>query len=278
MKTLILGASGMLGHMVSFYFKKKYHSDVILCSRSKTNKVVLDKTLIKISEYSKKQLSVLIDQYRPCTIINCVAITNITTNQKELNLINNELPKLLVNILDNKNDGSQLVHISTNGVFSGKQGNYVESDQPDANDIYGKTKLKGEVVHFPHLTIRTSIIGPELMSNSGLLEWFLKQKNEVKGYTEVKWDGVTTLECAKFIDWAIDQKLTGLVHLFSKKISKYDLLNYVKEVYEKNIKINSDSSIKSDQTLNTLRSDVDYIVPDHYTMLGELKNFKLLVS
>ena len=271
MKTLILGASGMLGHMVSFYFKKKYHSDVILCSRSKTKKVILDKTLIKISEYSNKQLSVLIDQNRPCTIINCVAITSVTTNQKELNLINSEVPKLLVNILDNKNDGSQLVHISTNGVFSGKQGNYVESDQPDADDIYGKTKLKGEVIHFPHLTIRTSIIGPQLMSNSGLLEWFLKQENEVKGYAEVKWNGVTTLECAKFIDWAINQKMTGLVHLFSKKISKYDLLNIIKKAYGKNIKINPDNNTKSDQTLNTSRLDVNYIVPSHYAMLDKLK-------
>ena len=271
MKTLILGASGMLGHMVSFYFKKKYHSDVILCSRSKTKKVILDKTLIKISEYSNKQLSVLIDQNRPCTIINCVAITSVTTNQKELNLINSEVPKLLVNILDNKNDGSQLVHISTNGVFSGKQGNYVESDQADADDIYGKTKLKGEVIHFPHLTIRTSIIGPELMSNSGLLEWFLKQENEVKGYAEVKWNGVTTLECAKFIDWAINQKMTGLVHLFSKKISKYDLLNIIKKAYGKNIKINPDNNTKSDQTLNTSRLDVNYIVPSHYAMLDKLK-------
>ena len=271
MKTLILGASGMLGHMVSFYFKKKYHSDVILCSRSKTNKVTLDKTLIKISEYSKKQLSVLIDQYRPCIIVNCVAITNITTSQKELDLINSELPKLLVNILDNKNDGSHLVHISTNGVFSGKQGNYVESDQPDTNDIYGKTKLKGEVVHFPHLTIRTSIIGPQLTSNTGLLEWFLKQENEVKGYAEVKWNGVTTLECAKFIDWAINQKMTGLVHLFSKKISKYDLLNIIKKAYRKNIKINPDNNTKSDQTLNTSRLDVNYIVPSHYAMLDKLK-------
>ena len=265
----------MLGHMVSFYFKKKYHSDVILCSRSKTNKVTLDKTLIKISEYSKKQLSVLIDQYRPCRIINCVAITSVTTNQKELNLVNSELPKLLVNILDNKNDGSQLVHISTNGVFSGKQGNYVESDQPDAKDIYGKAKLKGEVVHFPHLTIRTSIIGPELMSKNGLLEWFLKQDNEVKGYAEVKWNGVTTLECAKFIDWAINRKMTGLVHLFSKKISKYDLLNVMKKVYRKNIKINSDKDIRLDRSLNTERSDMNYVTPDHHKMLEELKSFSL---
>lgn len=278
MKTLILGASGMLGHMVSYYFKKKYHSDVILCSRSKTDIVILDEILIKISEYSNKQLSVLIDHYRPCKIINCVGITDMNASKEKLNLINSELPKLLANILDSKNDGSQLVHISTNGVFSGKRGNYIESDQPDSIDIYGKSKLKGEVINAPHLTIRTSIIGPQLKSNNGLLEWFLKQKNEVKAYTEVKWDGVTTLECAKFIDWAINQKLTGLVHLFSQKISKYDLLNYAKEVYRKNIKINSDNSIKSDRTLNTLRSDVNYVVPNHYKMLDELKNFKLSVS
>ena len=91
----------------------------------------------------------------------------------------------------------------------------------------------------------------------------------------MKWNGVTTLECAKFIDWAIDQKMSGLIHLFSQKISKYDLLNYVKEVYGKNIKINSDNSIKSDQTLNTLRSDLNYVVSNHHNMLNELKNFKL---
>ena len=275
MKTLILGASGMLGHMLSYYFKKKYHSDVILCSRSKTGIAIFDEILIKISEYSNKQLSVLIDRYRPCRIINCVAITDVNASKEKLNLINSELPKSVANILDNKNDGSQLVHISTNGVFSGKRGNYIESDQPDTNDIYGKSKLKGEVIYAPHLTIRTSIIGPQLKSNNGLLEWFLKQEKEVKGYTEVKWNGVTTLECAKFIDWAIDQKMSGLIHLFSQKISKYDLLNYVKEVYGKNIKINSDNSIKSDQTLNTLRSDLNYVVSNHHNMLNELKNFKL---
>ena len=271
MKILILGASGMLGHMISYYFKKKYHSGIFPCSRSKTDIVILDKILIKINEYSKKQLSILINQNRPCKIINCVSINDVNINNEKLNLINSELPKLLVNILDNKNDGSQLVHISTNGVFSGKQGNYVESDQPDANDIYGKTKLKGEVVHFPHLTIRTSIIGPELMSNSGLLEWFLKQENDVEGYAEVKWNGVTTLECAKFIDWAINQKMTGLVHLFSKKISKYDLLNIIKKAYGKNIEINPENNTKLDQTLNTSRLDVNYIVPSHYAMLDKLK-------
>ena len=261
----------MLGHMVSYYFKKKYHSDIFPCSRSKTDIVILDKILIKINEYSKKKLSILIKQKRPCKIINCVSINDVNINNEKLNLINSELPKLLVNILDSKNDGSQLIHISTNGVFSGKKGNYIESDQPDPINIYGTSKIKGEVLHAPHITIRTSIIGSQLKSNNGLLEWFLKQKNEIKGYTEVKWNGVTTLECAKFIDWTINKKLNGLIHLFSEKISKYNLLNIVKEVYGKSIIINSDDSIKLDQTLNTSRLDVNYNVPSHLKMLNELK-------
>ena len=118
----------MLGHMVSYYFKKKYRLDIIPCSRSKTDIVILDKILIKISEYSKKHLSILVDQNRPCRIINCVSINDVNASKEKLNLINSELPKLLVNILDSKNDGSQLVHISTNGIFSGKKGNYIESD------------------------------------------------------------------------------------------------------------------------------------------------------
>jgi len=272
MKKIILGSSGMLGHIVSLYFKEKYPLDTILCSRSKTNIRDLDKVLKQITEYSKKNLSILIDQSRPCNIINCVAINDINMDEKKLNLINAELPKLIADILDEKNDGSQLIHISTNGIFSDNKGNYIETDKPNPIDNYGKSKLKGEITHTPHTTIRTSIIGPELKSKIGLFEWFLKQKNEAKGYSEVKWNGVTTLECAKFIDWIINQKISGLIHLFSKKISKYDLLNNLKEIYKKNIKIIAQDAIKSDLTLNSSRSDIKYNVPSHFEMLNELKN------
>jgi len=272
MKIIILGASGMLGHMVSYYFKKKFSSDVILCSRTKTNIDSLDKILKNVSEYSIKTLSALIDKNRPCKIINCVGIKNSDTNKDELEQINSKLPKILASILDKKKDGSQLVHISTNGIFSGSKGNYVETDKPDPINNYGKSKLVGEVSHSPHLTIRTSIIGPELKFNKGLFEWFLSQKNEINGYTEVKWNGVTTLECAKFIDWIIDKKVNGLIHLFSTKISKYDLFNITKEIYGKNIKVTPDDSIKQDLTLNTSRTDIKYNVPKLSEMLNELKN------
>ena len=274
MKKIILGASGMLGHMVFFYFKKK-QIDVIPCSRSKTNIDILDKSLVRISEYSEKQIFDLIQQYRPCKVINCVGVTNVSEDKEKINLSNSELPVLLSKILDIKKDGSQLIQISTDGVFSGKRGNYTESDKPDAIDAYGQSKLKGEVERPPHLTIRTSIIGTELNLKSGLLEWFLSQENDVRGYTEVKWNGVTTLECAKFIDWAINRKLSGLIHFFSKKISKYDLLNIAKEVYGKEIEISPYNSIRLDRTLSTKRHDMNYIVQSHREMLVELKNVSL---
>jgi len=272
MKKIVLGSSGMLGHMVSQYLKEKYPSNTILCSRSKTNIGNLDRVLQKISDYSKKNLSILINQNRPCNIINCVAINDVNASEKELNLINSELPKIIANILDEKDDGSQLIHISTNGIFPGNKGDYIESDKPNPINNYGKSKLRGEVTHAPHVTIRTSLIGPELKKKIGLFEWFLKQKNEVKGYTEVKWNGVTSLECAKFIDWIINQKLNGLIHLFSKKISKYELLKNLNEIYKKNIKIKPYDNINSNLTLSTIRSDIKYSVPDHFEMLNELKN------
>jgi dTDP-4-dehydrorhamnose reductase len=271
MKTIILGASGMLGHMLCYYFKKK-RTAIISCSRSTTNIDWLDGSLTRVPEYSKKYISDMIQHHRPCKVINCVGITNINENIKEGYFINSELPLFISKILDQKDDGSQLIQISTNGVFSGKRGNYIESDIPDATDAYAQSKLKGEIVHSPHLTIRTSIIGTEKQSKKGLLEWFLNQKKDVNGYTEEKWNGVTTLECAKFIHWAIDKKLSGLVHFFSKKISKNDLLNIIKEVYEKKIEINPDSKIKSDRTLSTNRPDINYTVQSHHKMLVELKN------
>jgi len=271
MKKIILGASGMLGHMIFYYFKKN-QNDVIAYSRSNTGIDFLDTSLIKIPEYSKKYISDLIQTHRPCNIINCVGITKFNGNLKEGRIINSELPLFLSHVLDSQNDGSKLIQISTNGVFSGKRGDYIETDIPDTTDHYGKSKLKGEVIHFPHLTIRASVIGPETRSKKGLLEWFLNQNNDVPGHTEEKWNGVTTLEYAKFIEWTVNHELTGLAHLFSKKISKNELLNIIKEVYKKKIAINSDNTIKSDKTLNTIRSDIKYKVASHFNMLVELKN------
>lgn len=276
MKIIVLGASGMLGHVIALYFKKKYPSKIILCSRSKINIKSLDKILLKIPEYSKEKLSLLIEKHRPCKIINCVGVNKLQFKEEKLYLINSNLPKLLFDLLKIKNDGSQLIQISTNGVFSGKRGDYIETDRPDTEDAYGKSKIKGEIIKSPHLTIRTSIIGPEINSSNGLLEWFLKQKKEVKGYTEVNWNGVTTLECAKFIDWALNNKITGLVHLFSETISKYNLLNLVNVIYKKKIKIYPDNDVRLNRTLKTKRSDLNYSVPDHSKMLKDLKNLDLL--
>jgi len=273
MKIIIIGSSGMLGHVVSYYFIKKYNDNIILCSRSKTDIALFHKNFVEIKDYSKKELLNIIEQNRPCKIINCTAVTNYKDKDNKLNFINSELPKLLSNIIESKNDGSQLIQISTNGVFSGERGDYTENDEPDAIDIYGKSKIIGEDINLKNIIIRTSIIGPELKNKTGLFEWFLKQKGTTNGYTEVKWNGVTTLECAKFIDWSIKKNLNGLVHLFSNKISKFDLLNIVNKIYEKNIEIKPNNSIKLDQTIKTSRLDVNYIVPNLRDMLQEQKKF-----
>jgi dTDP-4-dehydrorhamnose reductase len=270
MKILVLGASGMLGHIVSYYFKKK-NKNIIPCSRSKTNINFIDKLLIKIPNYNKTEISNLINNHRPCIIINCVGATDIKKDQQFFESINADLPKILQNLINSKNDGSQLIQISTNGVFSGNRGNYTESDLPNPTDAYSKSKLKGEVLEPPHLTIRTSIIGTEIKNKKGLLEWFLNQKNEVKGYNKVLWNGVTTLECAIFIDWAIENKLSGLIHLYSETISKYELLNIIKKVYEKKIKVVPDNKIKLNQTLASNNKKMNYKVQGHIAMIKELK-------
>ena len=129
--------------------------------------------------------------------------------------------------------GGMLIHISTDCVFSGNKGNYIETDYRDARDIYGLSKALGEIDNENDLTIRTSIIGPELKTNGeGLFHWFLSQKGNVYGYTDAIWGGVTTLEFAKAIDCAIEQRITGLINLTNKvPISKYELLKLSQKIF-----------------------------------------------
>ena len=121
---------------------------------------------------------------------------------------------------------TKFIHLSTDCVFSGQKGSYTENSFKDGNTFYDKTKSLGEVINDKDLTFRMSIIGPDRKEQGiGLLNWFMKQKSKVKGYSKVYWTGVTTLTLAKAIDKAMQSKLTGLYHLVNnEKIAKYDLL------------------------------------------------------
>jgi len=269
LKVLILGGQGMAGHMIVKYFQKRTDFDVFYTTRNPSNKdsVYLDVTNTLLLEN-------IIGNIKPDIIINCIGILNdfATNNPKLAFQVNSLLPHQLVKLAERYN--GKVIHISTDCVFSGEKGNYNESDTPDGTTVYAQSKQLGEIISNQHLTIRTSIIGPELKSNGiGLLLWFMNQSGQIKGYEKVLWNGVTALELAKAIEEMIKNNITGLYHLGSNnKISKYSLLCMLKEIFNKtDVDIIPDSKIELDRTIKSSRKDYHYLVPPYKEMLNELK-------
>lgn len=271
MTIVVLGAGGMLGHLAGIFFKEKYGSRVLLCARSKTGCAILDQNLETLDLVDEQALRKLLEQCRPCIVVNCAAINDPAPGAQALNEINAQLPHRIASILEKVKDGSRLIHISTDGVFRGGRGGYSEDDLPDSDDLYGLSKKMGEITQAPHLTIRSSIIGPDPFHSRGLLDWFLSQRQEVRGFSRVYWSGVTTLEMARFIDLAIGQGFSGLYHLSSGKVSKYDLLTDIKEVFDLKTQIVRDETMILDRSLATRRSDIVYKILSHREMLTDLE-------
>jgi len=270
-KILLFGATGMAGHMVYYFLRetKKYKIDNVVFR----NKLTEDS--IQLDVTNNNAVSKLVKTIKPDIIINCIGvlIKGSKENPDNAILLNAYFPHLLKRLSDEVN--ATLIHISTDCVFSGKKGNYSEIDFRDADDVYGRSKALGEIINEKDLTIRTSIIGPELKENGeGLFHWFMKNSGNVNGYTNAYWGGVTTLELAKAIDVAIENNLTGLVHLSNgEKISKFDLLNLIKKVWQKNdIKINPYNEKSVDKSL--LKSDrFNFRVPVYPEMMYQLDDW-----
>lgn len=234
-KVLLFGATGMAGHVTYYYLRStgKYDiSNVVYRTPLTEDSIVVDVT-------NRDAVADVVHRVHPEIIINCIGILIKGSKEHPDNaiLINAYFPHLLKRLSDEV--GAKLIHISTDCVFSGKKGNYTEDDFRDADDVYGRSKALGEVINNKDLTIRTSIIGPELKINGeGLFHWFMYQHGEVNGFRTAIWGGVTTLELAKAIDYALDNGTVGLVHLSNGLgISKYDLLNLFKEIWGKDIVI-----------------------------------------
>ena len=189
--------------------------------------------------------------------------------------LNAYFPHLLKKISDEID--AKLIHISTDCVFSGEKGNYLETDFRDADDIYGRSKALGEIINNKDATIRTSIIGPELkVDGEGLFHWFMMQKGEVKGYNSAIWSGVTTLELAKAIDKVIENNLSGLIHLTNgESIDKFTLLSLIKEIWGKNdISIVADNKHVVNKSLKKT-DKFDFEVPSYRKMLLELQKWMI---
>ena len=271
-KILILGAAGMAGHVIAECLSQKSECEIIQCARSP---LTPDTIVLDVTEFSKVE-DVLRDE-KPDVVVNCVGML-VQASQDRVDqaiLVNSYLPHFLSKL--GREYGFKLIHISTDCVFSGNRGGYSEDDFRDGDTAYARTKALGEVINDVDLTLRTSIIGPELkQEGTGLLHWFLMQKGDIKGYTKVYWSGVTTLELAKAVDHCIYKGVTGLVNLtMNRKISKYELLVECQKVWNHNkVRIIPDDAPVSDKSLVFHRTDLPFQLPATYPdMLADLWDF-----
>ncbi|NLB79124.1 MAG: SDR family oxidoreductase [Clostridiaceae bacterium] len=270
-RIIVLGAAGMAGHMISLYLKtiNNYHViDVCHTYKPFPNSIILDiHDLLNVESLIKNE--------KPDIIINCIGILNKGIDKKipDAIFVNSYFPKWLEKFCIN--ESTKIIHISTDCVFSGKTGGHTETAIPDGSDPYARTKVLGEIINKKDLTIRTSIIGPELKQEGiGLFHWFLNQKGDISGYSKVYWTGVTTLQLAICIDTMIRLNLSGLYHLVpSAPINKYELLCIIKEVFCKEIRINKDYNVKCSRTLVDTRNELPEGLPGYEEMICQLKNW-----
>lgn len=268
MRFLVLGASGMAGHMVSIYLKEQGHS-VLGFTRRKVSFV----PTITGDANNRRFLRSLIDSGAFDAVINCIGILNQSAEQNKSSAVflNSYLPHFLAEITSET--ATQVIHMSTDCVFSGKTGNYTENSLRDGEAFYDRTKALGELEDDKNITFRNSIVGPDIDPQGiGLLNWFMQQNDWVNGYTRAMWTGMTTLQLAKMMEKAVEEKAHGLYNMVpDHNISKYQLLNLFNRYLRKNaIRITPSDDFVSDKTLIRTRYDFSELVPDYDVMVQEL--------
>ena len=268
-KVLVLGSTGLIGHQVYYYLKE--HSNYELSNILYRTKLEEDSILLDIRE--EQNFLSIIENIRPEIIINCIGVLISGSNNDPENaiFINAYMPHRLASLADTI--GAKLIHISTDCVFSGgKKEPYLENDMKDGTDIYAKTKGLGEIINNKHLTLRTSVVGPELKTNGEeLFHWFMNQTGIINGFTESIWSGVSTFELARAVNWAIENNITGLYQITNNSsISKYALLNLFKRHTEKDIEITAVEGRKVDKCFIDTRNELNYTIPSFDLMIEKM--------
>lgn len=213
---------------------------------------------------------------RPDVVVNCVGIV------KQLDAAHDPIPSITVNALFPHllavacgEIGARFIHLSTDCVFSGRDGNYSETDQPDATDLYGLSKLLGETTAPNCLTVRTSMIGRELEGSHGLLEWFLSNRGgSVRGFKHAIFSGFTTQALAEIIALIVGEhpQLSGLRHVSAEPINKFDLLSLINDAYKLDITLTPDENFRCDRSLDSslFRRETDINIPSWEQMIAQL--------
>lgn len=271
MKVLIFGSNGMAGHTIKRYLEfKNYNVDTAAKNNAKYN---LDIENVPITNQFLDDIK---DDYD--YIINCVGllVKDSIDRPDRAALINGWFPHAIEESI--KQSKTKLIHLSTDCVFDGKKGNYLESDIHTETNAYGKSKSYGEINNNKDITFRMSIIGPEIKSSgTGLFHWFYNTTDTINGWDNAYWNGITTLQLAKCVDlYMQDPKISGIYHLVNNhnKISKYDLLVKINEIYNLNKTITRTQGPKPvDKILLDTRKEFNFQIPDYDTMITEMKNF-----
>lgn len=279
MRILILGGDGMLGHRLFVHLKDRHQVKVTL--RRELDAYAAyglfnpEDAYTGVEAGNRDRLLEVVADFHPEAVVNAVGIVKQRNEAKEVipSLeINSLLPHRLAGLC--KAAGARLVHMSTDCVFSGRKGDYTESDTSDAMDFYGRTKFLGEVAE-PHcVTLRTSIIGLELGRKGSLIEWFLAQEGEIRGFTRAIYSGLTTAEMSRVIERVLVEHpgISGVWQVASEPISKYELLQRLAGILGKDIRIVPDDSVAIDRSLSAVafQEATGYYAPGWDEMLKEL--------
>ncbi len=257
-KILILGATGTLGHKLLQTGNKLRYT--VFGTVRKFNPILERIGILKEQifcgidiekEKGIENLDNVITNEKFNTVINCIGVILQKTKDPIKTIYCNSLfPHKIAKICSKNN--AKLVHISTDCVFSGRKGMYTENDEPDATDLYGKSKELGEIYYGGHLTIRTSFIGREISDKKvGLLEWFLSQSGEINGFLKAIWSGFTTTSLSRIIYTLVKDfpDSNGLAHISNQPIDKYSLLLLCKKFFNRSIIINKYDKFKCDKSL-----------------------------
>ncbi|WP_280921287.1 dTDP-4-dehydrorhamnose reductase family protein [Methylobacterium sp. PvR107] len=272
-RVAVLGVSGMLGSAAFHILSERLPGQV--CGTARSSAILrafqpeaAENIAVGLDVQDFDALAGFLRETRPTVIVNCIGVVKqLATAEDPLTAIpiNSLLPHRLARLADLI--GARLIHVSTDCVFTGEKGGYTEGDRPDAKDLYGRSKLLGEVDYENAITLRTSIIGHEIGSQNGLVEWFLAQQGRVKGYRNAIFSGLTTDELVRVIvDYVMPApELRGVYHVSVDPISKFDLLSIVKNAYGRTTEIEPDDEIAVDRSLDSrrFRSAVGY-VPSHW--------------
>ncbi|MGE3680847.1 MAG: dTDP-4-dehydrorhamnose reductase family protein [Bdellovibrionales bacterium] len=279
-KVLILGSSGMLGHAL---FNRLSEDFEVFGWQRSDKKITLnphwsERVITGLEMSDTVAVEAKVRKLKPDYVINCMGVIKQfkRTPRAEFVAVNSMWPHTLDAICSHA--GVKLIHFSTDCVFDGAKGNYVESDPPSASDDYGLSKYLGEVISGSEaLTLRTSIIGHEIGRSLSLIDWFLTQRTSVQGFRQAIYTGLPTVEVADFLRRYMHNSwdLKGLYHLCSHPISKYDLLTLVGEIYGHKLEIIADDEVRIDRSLNgsKLRADTGVEYPDWRGLVEKMHKF-----